>query len=214
GPPRSMSRSIDAVIGEPRSVSIARARSRKGTRGVFPAAVATATHSASNSRISASPSAVATMAPTGARMRQVMPASVASKTIFSHISCRIPSLCTQSKRAPSRRAAKAVVRALGRPSRSPKTRRGPLFPCAVAPAVPKPRRDRAGTAEHAPGAEARIETVEMIETIEERQDGAFGANGGRDAVDGAVEIVGLAAQQHEIEGGRTGGRSQGQHPEV
>ena len=61
----------------------------------------------------------ATISPKVARIRQVMPAPVAIKAHFSHISCKITVLSLASKCAPDSAAAMACARGDSEPSCSP-----------------------------------------------------------------------------------------------
>jgi len=88
GPPRSMSFSIDAEIGEPAAVRTPRKRSIDAGRGAKPLAAAMARHS-SSSRSLRSAAPAATMSPMLARIRQVIAAAAAMKTHFSHSSSSI-----------------------------------------------------------------------------------------------------------------------------
>ena len=54
--------------------------------------------------------------------------------------------------------------------------------------------------------EGGVERVEMGEAVEQRQDGGLRADGRADRRDGGVEVVGLAAQQDEVEPLIDGGR--------
>ncbi len=118
GAPRSMSRSIEAVSGEPAAVNIRRFRSRKPSRGGNPSRAAIAAHSPRSLEANSAASA-ATISPTVARIRHVIPAAAAMKTHFSHISCRIVSLDLPSNVARLNTAAMACTRSDRAPFRSP-----------------------------------------------------------------------------------------------
>lgn len=60
--------------------------------------------------------------------------------------------------------------------------------------------DEAQAAEHVFAAEARIQRSVMTQAIEDRQHGGIGANRWRDRVDRAVQVIGLAAEDDQIEG--------------
>ena len=113
-----MSFSIDAEIGEPAAVSIGAGALEAGRRGAKPLAAAMARHSSSSGVAKPAPPA-ATMSPTVARIRQVMPAAEAMKTHFSHISSRIWVLARPSKRAVAKSRWIASTRAEAVPSSSP-----------------------------------------------------------------------------------------------
>ena len=114
-----MSRNIEAVSREPGAVNIAGARSSHGRRGGKPSAAAMAAHSL-KSLATRSRGVAATMSPIAARIRQVMPATVAMKIHFSHISSRISSLSRASKPAPMSVDAIVSMRCEREPSSSPK----------------------------------------------------------------------------------------------
>src|ERR1700735_1046495 len=116
-----MSRSIDAEIVEPGAVNMARLRSIVTFDGGNPFAVAMAQHSSYNPVVRLTAPA-ATISPKDARIRQVMPAPVAMKAHFSHISCMIAALRLTSKPAPDSAARIARARADLVPSCSPNER--------------------------------------------------------------------------------------------
>jgi hypothetical protein len=87
GPPRSISRSIDAASTEPLSVSSERHVASCDTVKACPAASATRAHSPISPVTNASPPVVCTMIPMFARSVQVAPASAAQNTNLFHIAC-------------------------------------------------------------------------------------------------------------------------------
>ena len=117
-----MSRSIEAVKGEPAWVSMVRPRSAAAGRSAKPWSAAMVEISLNNARVR-SVAPAATISPTAPRIRQVMPAAVAMNTHFSHISCRIDSLKPPSKPALAKSAAIAPARTERAPSSSPKVSR-------------------------------------------------------------------------------------------
>ena len=120
-PPPSRSRSIDAVSVDCRSAISALNVAMAASRGAWPAAHAAPSQAAKVCANSAAPSSAARMSPTVPRIRQVIAASVARPTNFSH-SARIISACQ-----------------LGRDRRLAEQREQRLEPGCAAAAVPGSR---------------------------------------------------------------------------
>jgi hypothetical protein len=61
--------------------------------------------------------------------------------------------------------------------------------------------DDAQATENVLGAEALVEKIEVAHSIEQRQDERLQTHGGGHGSDGAIEVIGFATEQNEIEGG-------------
>ena len=145
------------------------------------------------------PPGAARILPTEVRIRLVDAASDARNTHFSHMSCMMCSLATAPKLPPANTSsdgAHAVRHLAVAFAEIDRLHRRELNYLAR---LVQRRRDRAEPAEHALGAEFRIERVEVVHAVEQRDDRGFRADGGREGFDRILEIERLAAQQHDVE---------------
>jgi hypothetical protein len=125
---------------------------------------------------------------------------------FSHISCRIASESWESNLAPDARRLRRHRRR--RNYGNARRFRAILFAerekmqiveVEDAALAVERRRDDALTAEHRSGAKARSEQIHVLHAVEERQDRGIGADRRRKGIHRTLQIVGLAAQQDQIE---------------
>jgi hypothetical protein len=147
GAPRSMSRSMEAISGEPGVVSMEPTRSRYAERGSNPCLAAIALHSPSNF-VNTLDAPAATTSPVDARIRQVEPAVVAMNTHFSHMPCRMFSLSSATKLAPDKALTILVATFGSRSVLFSKTQRIQIRQMYNLTLCGKRRRDGALTAEH------------------------------------------------------------------
>ena len=135
-----------------------------------------------------------------ARIRQVIPAQVAMNTHFSHISCIMYFAETRSKRAPAERLAMASARAV---SVNHRARRRPdvkLVEVSDAAAGLKRAGNHAQSAQNMCRAKALDRAHPVPHPVQQRQDHRLSAHGGRKRVDRALQVIGLATEQDQVEG--------------
>src|SRR6516165_3348030 len=109
GAPRSMSRSIEAAIGEPAAVSMPMLRLTAVSPGLKRLFAAIAQHSP-NMSLANWLAPAAAMSPKAPRIRQQIPAAAAMKAHFFHISWRIAVESWESNLAPEKAVAIATTR--------------------------------------------------------------------------------------------------------
>src|SRR6185312_3690279 len=176
-----MSRNIEAVIGEPSAVSMPLMRWKNGPPGSWPAALATALHSSRMPSRKSLPPGAATIAPTGARIK------------LDDVLARHGAIdgCERlgDGANPIRLLAVALAEIQG-------LHRLQLHYLAL---LVERHRNRTESAEHPLASELLIERVEMGHAVEHRDDRGLRSHCWRKGFDRVVEVVGLAAQHHDIE---------------
>jgi hypothetical protein len=168
GRPRSapLARCRAALMGSARNrppSNIAPLCRRAASRGGNFCRFAMAPHS-SRSAVARSAAPAATMSPMGARIRQAIPAAVAIKTHFSHISCRMAMLRRASNLAPLKADPIAKTRSDADPSRSPNDKTWVSFRCSTVPV--QHGRDQTLAAKHGRCAKAFLQELEMAQSVE------------------------------------------------
>ena len=175
---------------------------RRSGAAESPRAAAMAAHSFEERRSARSAAPAATMSPIAARIRQVMPAAAAMKTHFSHISCRIcvaePRVEARARSAPiasPRSFAESERMQLAEGQASGGTFRWTMSAVGVQQS-PRSRRSPPSTRSLPNRSARRIEVPHAVQQRQDRRPRTDGLGEGRHR---AVEIVGLATEDHEVE---------------
>ena len=118
---------------------------------------------------------------TAARIRQVMPATVAMNTHFSHISCRMAVAETWRRNPRPKASPRSRARAPTLLRRARRTTEQMRVVEMEDPALGvERRRDQALAAEHGAGAETRAEHIHVAHAVEQRQDRGIRPDGRRE----------------------------------
>src|SRR5262249_656370 len=200
-----MSRSIEAAIGEPTAVSMPLLRLTAVSPGLNPFFAAIAQHS-SNMALANWLAPPAAMSPKAPRLPPPMPAPPAIETPFPPLPSAIPPQLLEDR---GRELGVELGAGKSRSDRRHALRfRAVLFAERDKMQIIQMKdaafaiercRDDALAAEHRAGAEPRGEQIYMLHAVEQRQDRRVGAHCRRKGIHRALQIIGLAAQQDQIE---------------